>query len=602
MYPYIKPFVEITPFEEGVIFKGKNDYVVINGKLVYKWFMTIKPYLNGKIPFGKITQSLNDDQQAFFNKIINPLIKANYIIDYSTTLSHTLSEREMDLYSEEIGYLDGVVNSPEYSFQQYRKANILIKSEITYLPFLIRALIKTGARKIDYIKSDFENDSFYLTKLNEYIKTHKEYDPAIEVTGKKLGVSTEEYDVVVIIQDLGSHNELQSDFFNHPKVVASFINKNNTYIIPYQDSINWRYDDLISRIQMSGKEHTNNFEDNNDFLTIYVSNSIAYEVFRSVTGIAKQSHNNAIKLNKDTLEQSEVTINNFLESNSFDKSSKITNDRLNNDLTNKSDINAFLEIVENQILNTELPFLEIIEGDSQLPVSNCVIKLITSKFIKHIRKLGINYNVAMFNAIDLALREFAISRLTSEITIENYYIFNKEKWIEFHAKVEVKDIELVSSIGTEQEVFDKCCHSIRLRQLIKNSTRFLYLDKRNINADTLYYVELLQRKYSEPINITYYYSPGTYVVLIKYSSNRSIISYDYGDSLDTTVKNAVINAIEGNNSVNNINTNEDEFSSDNKVFIPFTKDIPEFNNLPYSLGWIASFETLKGGEINGLEI
>lgn len=596
MHPYIKPFVEIIPHDEGMLFQGKEDVVVIKGKSIYKWFMAIKPFLNGQISLEKITDLLNESQKQLLLKIIDPLIKANFIIDYSQIKPHNLTENEIHLYSEEIGYLESLTHSPEYSFQSYRRAKILILSPLQYSPFTIRALLNTGSQRIDYkiIGPSYEENGFYKSKLSEYLEEYKKINPDFMVINKSADIDYSDYDAIVFVKNLNDKVDSAFQPPNCKHIIPCTITSDTAYIGPISKNHKINYDHLIERIS---KEQINidNKVDENELINILISNSIAFEVFRYLAGVHDYSDNNAVKIDLNTLEQKEVLINNFYTApKSFEEEVHVVKSIDNGPKFSK---NEFLKLVEKKILNTELPFIKINQHNKQIPVSNCELNLITPTYSKIIRRFGTSYEDAMYKAINEALRDFVLSKIDDFTYSGHYYSVEDNKWEKMQGEIDLKKFEFVSTYG-DQDIVRENYEQFEKRNLIlQNDTNFQPLDISGISEESKYYYKVLEDYYHNEVDVCYTENNEYYIVLLRDKESNSLLTSSIGTNIDDAIKNSIIDAIEFTYQKSQINRMEkyciNHNNSEKKlVFIPYYNESSEIKDLPIDFGWFGILDEI----------
>jgi putative thiazole-containing bacteriocin maturation protein len=144
-----------TPDSQGGVYFRNNTHTFrMHGSNVYQWMEKLIPILDGEHTISEITAGLPDKYQQRVFEFAQILLQNGYIRDISQDKPHQLTEHVQKTYAQQINYLDHLLGSGGYHFEQYRKAKVLLISSAALLPSLISSSLQSGVTTIYFSTTD----------------------------------------------------------------------------------------------------------------------------------------------------------------------------------------------------------------------------------------------------------------------------------------------------------------------------------------------------------------------------------------------------------------------------------------------------------------
>ncbi|HEU5230890.1 MAG TPA: TOMM precursor leader peptide-binding protein [Ktedonobacteraceae bacterium] len=148
MRPKIKGDTFYVPVSEGIYFRNNQGAFVLKGKVVYRWFERLVPYLDGQYTLEEIVQGLPAEKQTMIQDLVRILVHKGFLKNVASDLPHQLLETELRLYAPEIAFIDSFTDSAAYRFEQYRNSRILLIGSGLTFTGLVHALLRSGVRQV----------------------------------------------------------------------------------------------------------------------------------------------------------------------------------------------------------------------------------------------------------------------------------------------------------------------------------------------------------------------------------------------------------------------------------------------------------------------
>ena len=151
MRPKIKGDTFYIPIAEGIYFRNNQGSFILKGKIVYRWFERLVPYLQGEYTLEEISDGLPAEKQTMISNLVHTLLERGFLKDVTFDLPHTLNETEQRLYASEIAFIDAFTDSATHRFEQFRNSRLLVIGSGLTLTGLIHSLLSSGLRQVAFL-------------------------------------------------------------------------------------------------------------------------------------------------------------------------------------------------------------------------------------------------------------------------------------------------------------------------------------------------------------------------------------------------------------------------------------------------------------------
>lgn len=306
--------VVIPSSEEEVYFRNNTVSFRLKGKQINQWVEKLFPLLNGEYTLAELTEGLKAMHQRRVYEIAEVLYKHGFVRDVSEDLPHQLPEYVVKQYASQIQFLDHLVGSGGYRFQQYRQAKVLAIGSGSFLISLVVALLESGLKQIHLLITDRERTHF--SRLNELIQHAQKKDPEVSLQINQVGDQKENWDQIIqrfqailFVSEQGDVEEISQVHALCKKAKKWFIPafyKEATGIVGpvvKPDAIAC-FESAWRRVHKSVLENKTNSSFSVSFVaTALLANIAVFELFKSITGVNESEENNKLfLLNLKTLE------------------------------------------------------------------------------------------------------------------------------------------------------------------------------------------------------------------------------------------------------------------------------------------------------------
>jgi hypothetical protein len=150
MRPYLRPYVywRLTP--GGLLFRGIGSTVQFRGDSLLPWIRKLVRMLDGRRPWHERMRGRSAAQVALWERLLEPLVQAGFVVDLETEAPHDLSPIEWERYQSVIDYLGEWVDSSAARFSAFRRTPVYLESFGLLGATALRALVETGCAAITY--------------------------------------------------------------------------------------------------------------------------------------------------------------------------------------------------------------------------------------------------------------------------------------------------------------------------------------------------------------------------------------------------------------------------------------------------------------------
>lgn len=138
--------------EDGAFFLAHHGDIVLRGRSVHRWIDRLAPYLDGSLTLGDITSALPRDRRQYVESLITSLLRRGVVRERPHgQLPDGRSPADAAESPEdppEVGFLGYFRDAPVSSFERYRDSAVLVAGSEALVPFVVRALLCSGCRRI----------------------------------------------------------------------------------------------------------------------------------------------------------------------------------------------------------------------------------------------------------------------------------------------------------------------------------------------------------------------------------------------------------------------------------------------------------------------
>lgn len=138
--------------EDGAFFLAHHGDIVLRGRSVHRWIDRLAPYLDGSLTLGDITSALPRDRRQYVESLITSLLRRGVVRerphDRRPDDRSRADAAESPEDPPEVGFLGYFHDAPVSSFERYRDSAVLVAGSEALVPFVVRALLCSGCRRI----------------------------------------------------------------------------------------------------------------------------------------------------------------------------------------------------------------------------------------------------------------------------------------------------------------------------------------------------------------------------------------------------------------------------------------------------------------------
>ncbi len=134
--------------EDGAFFLAHHGDIVLRGRSVHRWIERLAPYLDGTLTLGEITSALSGSRKEFVESLIISLLERGVVRERGTGRIRGDTAQDSPEHPPEVGFLGYFRDAPVSNFERYRDSAVLVLGSESLLPFVVRALLCSGCRRI----------------------------------------------------------------------------------------------------------------------------------------------------------------------------------------------------------------------------------------------------------------------------------------------------------------------------------------------------------------------------------------------------------------------------------------------------------------------
>ncbi|SFA89448.1 MULTISPECIES: putative thiazole-containing bacteriocin maturation protein [unclassified Bacillus (in: firmicutes)] len=128
----------------GVYFRNNLSSFRMEGSMIEKWVEKLIPMFNGENTLEYLTNGLPEAYRDRVYEIAGTLYRNGFVKDVSQDRPHHLKEKILEKYASQIEFVDNLVDSGAYRFQEYRQSKVLAIGSGPFLVSLVSSLLESG--------------------------------------------------------------------------------------------------------------------------------------------------------------------------------------------------------------------------------------------------------------------------------------------------------------------------------------------------------------------------------------------------------------------------------------------------------------------------
>jgi putative thiazole-containing bacteriocin maturation protein len=298
----------------GVYFRNNESSFRMEGSMIDQWVEKLIPMFNGEYTLEYLTNGLPVAYRDRVFEIAEALYQNGFVRDVSQDRPHQLKEQVLKKYASQIEFVDNLLDSGGFRFQNYRQAKVLAVGSGPFFVSLVASLLDSGLPKFQMLITDRVQTN--RQRLMELVAHARKTDANVEieeVTLNKQGESSWEeilkpFDYILYVSEKGDVEELRllhRVSREEKKVFLSAICLEQVGLagpLVHPDSeADW--ESAWRRIHQEALFKDQKFSTFSATPGAMLANVIVFELFKDITGVSeKEQKNQFFLLDLETLE------------------------------------------------------------------------------------------------------------------------------------------------------------------------------------------------------------------------------------------------------------------------------------------------------------
>ncbi|WP_309505898.1 hypothetical protein [Streptomyces pyxinae] len=189
MRPKLKSDVLYVPTGDGVHVFGAGADVALRGRAAYQWLDRLAPHLDGSVELAALVRGLPDDKRELVGALVGRLRDAGCLVDAAEDLPHGLTGRELELYDQEIAFIEYYGPSAARRFEEYRNSRVVVAGAGPAFVALVCSVLRSGVRALRAVRTDEAPTA--TARLAELVAEALARDPEQRVVHAEFGAAEE---------------------------------------------------------------------------------------------------------------------------------------------------------------------------------------------------------------------------------------------------------------------------------------------------------------------------------------------------------------------------------------------------------------------------
>jgi hypothetical protein len=276
--PKIAPDATFFPLDDGVLLRNPQGTFALKGKGLFSLIEQLAQHLDGQTLFAQTLNKMSEPVASVSRHVMTVLIQRRIFRNHAIPDVHTLSEAELEMYRDTIGYLEHFLDNAYSSFERYRRCPFLLLGPKLFQKGLAQWLLRAGASKILCTEHLSTSELSVLKTIPAHL---------YEVTQVSLDEGFSESECVLIGMGHTNFTELkhwESYKQKEGKIwLAGFVTPNMAIMGPINRPSQRIPVEVLQR-RLALHDLPVSAEENTSFDMTILANMMAFEAFKEVTG------------------------------------------------------------------------------------------------------------------------------------------------------------------------------------------------------------------------------------------------------------------------------------------------------------------------------
>jgi putative thiazole-containing bacteriocin maturation protein len=298
----------------GVFFRNNVSSFRMEGSMIDQWVEKLIPMFNGEYTLEYLTNGLPAAYRDRVFEIAEALYRNGFVRDVSQDRQHQLKEQVLKKYASQIEFVDNLLDSGGFRFQNYRQAKVLAVGSGPFFVSLVASLLDSGLPKFQtFITDSVQTNRQRLMELVAHARRTDSDVEIEEITLNNEGESSWEeivkpFDYILYVSEKGDVEELrllhkaskEGKKVFLPAICLEQAGLAGPIVLP-DSEVCW--ESAWRRIHQSALSRDQKFLTSSATPLAMLANVIVFELFKDVTGVSeKEPKNQLFLLDLETLE------------------------------------------------------------------------------------------------------------------------------------------------------------------------------------------------------------------------------------------------------------------------------------------------------------
>lgn len=296
----------------GVYFRNNVSSFRMEGSMIDKWVEKLIPMFNGEHTMEFLTNELPGPYRDRVYEIAATLYQNGFVRDVSQDQPHQLNEQALKKYASQIEFVDNLVDSGAFRFQNYRQAKVLAIGAGPMFISLVSSLLESGLPKFQMLITDTVQTN--RQRLMELVAHARITDDEVEIEEI---IRDEEINWQEVMKPFeyimygSEHGDVEELRFLHrvcreegkvflPAICLDQVGVAGPLVHPNSDAC---WESAWRRLHQSTLTNDQRFSTYSPTAGALLANVSVFELFKHVTGVSeKEQKNQFFLLNFETHE------------------------------------------------------------------------------------------------------------------------------------------------------------------------------------------------------------------------------------------------------------------------------------------------------------
>ncbi|MGX6443534.1 putative thiazole-containing bacteriocin maturation protein [Neobacillus sp. K501] len=281
----------------GVYFRNNVSSFRMEGSMIDKWVEKLIPMFNGEYTMEFLTNELPGPYRDRVYEIAATLYQNGFVRDVSQDQPHQLNEQVLKKYASQIEFVDNLVDSGAFRFQNYRQAKVLAIGAGPLFISLVSSLLESGLPKFQMLITDtVQTNRKRLMELVAHARNTDDEVEIVEITRDE-EINWQEvmkpFEYILYVSEHGDVEELR---FLHrvcrevekvflPAISLEQLGLAGPLVYPNSEAC---WESAWRRLHQSALTNDQRFSSYSPTAGALLANVSVFELFKHVTGVSEK--------------------------------------------------------------------------------------------------------------------------------------------------------------------------------------------------------------------------------------------------------------------------------------------------------------------------